>query len=433
MIPAFGGMKRRILWMADTALGAAGMVADDGTPLRVKLARTTRRNKLRALLLVAPLGLFILASFLYPLALMLARSFYAPEFGQILHRTAAAIAPWDGNDLPDEAVFQAFVEDIKQARDEQTLGRAATRLNFELSGTRSLMMKTGRNADTAAAPYKEALLAIDPQWSKPELWHGIRRLSRPVGAGFYLNALDRRYVGDFRIVAQPQDQQIYVTLFLRTLFVSGAVTLMCLVLGYPVAYLLSTLPMRISNLLMILVLLPFWTSLLVRTTTWIALLQSKGIVNDLLVWAGIVGDDNRLELMFNMTGTVIAMTHILLPFMILPLYSVMKTIPPSYMRAAVSLGAHPFLAFWRVYAPQTLPGVGAGGILCFILAIGYYITPALVGGQSGQLISNIIAYHMQTSLNWSLAAALASLLLVGISVLYWLYNRVVGAENVKLG
>jgi putative spermidine/putrescine transport system permease protein len=184
---------------------------------------------------------------------------------------------------------------------------------------------------------------------------------------------------------------------------------------------------------MIFVLLPFWTSLLVRTTAWIALLQTHGVINDVLVWIGIISDANRVQMIFNATGTVIAMTHILLPFMILPLYSVMKTIPPSYMRAARSLGADQFTAFTRVYMPQTLPGVGAGCILVFILAIGYYITPALVGGESGTMISNMIAYHMQKSLNWSLAAALATLLLGGVLVLYWLYNRVVGVDNMKLG
>jgi putative spermidine/putrescine transport system permease protein len=127
------------------------------------------------------------------------------------------------------------------------------------------------------------------------------------------------------------------------------------------------------------------------------------------------------------------MTHILLPFMVLPLYSVMKTIPPTYVRAARSLGANQWTAFWRVYAPMTLPGVGAGAVLVFIISIGYYITPALVGGQTGQMISNLIAFHMQNSLNWGLAAALGSILLAGVLVLYWLYGRIVGVDNVKLG
>jgi putative spermidine/putrescine transport system permease protein len=222
-------------------------------------------------------------------------------------------------------------------------------------------------------------------------------------------------------------------MFGRTLWISALVTALCLLLGYPVAYLLATLPMRQSNILMILVLLPFWTSLLVRTTSWIVLLQTEGVINDVLVWVGIISDDGRIQMIYNQIGTIIAMTHILLPFMVLPIYSVMKTISPSHMRAARSLGATPPRAFWEVYVPQTLPGIGAGSILVFILSVGYYITPALVGGRTGQLISNFIAYHMQKSLNWGLAAALGALLLVAVLLLYWLYNRLIGVDKMKFG
>jgi putative spermidine/putrescine transport system permease protein len=207
----------------------------------------------------------------------------------------------------------------------------------------------------------------------------------------------------------------------------------CILLGYPVAWLLANLPMRTASILMILVLLPFWTSLLVRTSAWKVLLQQQGVINEILVWLGFVDDADRLILMNNATGTVIAMTHILLPFMILPLYSVMKTIPPSYQRAAKSLGATNWTAFWRVYFPQSVPGIGAGSILVFILAIGYYITPEIVGGTDGVFISNRIAYHISSSLNWGLAAALGSILLVVVLGLYWCYDKIVGIDNVKLG
>jgi putative spermidine/putrescine transport system permease protein len=199
-----------------------------------------------------------------------------------------------------------------------------------------------------------------------------------------------------------------------------------------VAHLLETLPIRQSNMLMILVLFPFWTSLFVSTTSWMILLQSQGVLNDALVGLGM-DDANRIQMMYNEFGTVVAMTHILLPFMILPLYSVMRPINPSYVRAARSLGATSWTAFRRIYFPQTVPGIGAGALLVFILSVGYYITPALVGGADGTLISNLIAFHMLSSLNWSLAAALASLLLGGILILYWLYDRLVGIDNLKLG
>ena len=214
---------------------------------------------------------------------------------------------------------------------------------------------------------------------------------------------------------------------------SLGVTLLCLAIGYPIAHLIATSPPKRGNLLLLMVLVPFWTSLLVRTTAWIVLLQRQGVINSLLVSMGITPDSERLELIYNMTGTFTAMTHVLLPFMVLPLYSVMRSIPPTHMAAAASLGANPVQGFLRVYLPQTLPGIGAGGLLVFILAIGYYITPALVGGRSGQLISNMIAYHVQTSLNWGLAAALSSILLVAVIGLYLIYNRLVGIDRMRLG
>jgi putative spermidine/putrescine transport system permease protein len=203
------------------------------------------------------------------------------------------------------------------------------------------------------------------------------------------------------------------------------------VLGYPVAYLLATVPTGTSNLLMILVLLPFWTSLLVRTTAWVVVLQTEGVLNDLLIFLNVI--DHRIQLIFNRFGVIVAMTHILLPFMILPIFSVMKTISPSYVRAAQSLGAKPFTAFWRVYFPQTVPGIGAGGILVFILALGYYITPALVGGPTDQMISYFIADQTNRALNWGLASAMGAILLMGVLAMYLLYNRIVGIDNMKLG
>ena len=230
-----------------------------------------------------------------------------------------------------------------------------------------------------------------------------------------------------------EDRRIHRILWLRTLEIAFFVTLFSFLMGYPIAHLLATLPMKYSNLLMICVLLPFWTSLLVRTASWMILLQQQGIVNDFFVMIGLVADDNRPEMMYNKVGTYVAMTQILLPFMVLPLYSVMKTISPSLMRAGKSLGGTPFVAFWKIYFPLTIPGIGAGCLLVFILAIGYYITPALVGGASGTLNSNQIAYHMKTTLDWSFASAMGLMLLTGVLVVYWVYNKLVGVDNIKLG
>ncbi len=406
----------------------------DGVPLKLKLERTMRLARLRAFLLVTPLLGFILFAFLVPVGKMLWLGVYEPTFAQYMPRTAEALNRWDARDLPDEGVFQTFTEELIAARESREIGRVASRINREYSGARSLFTGTARRADRLEGPdARSALIAHDATWGEVALWQAMKVASRSVTPAFYLNAVDLRLQADGSVRVQDADRRIHLQLFWRTLWLSGLITALCLLLGYPVAYLLASLPMRTSNLLMILVLLPFWTSLLVRTTAWIALLQGQGVINDSLVALGIIAADARLSMIYNQTGTVIAMTHILLPFMILPLYSVMKTIPPSYVRAARSLGADGFTAFRRVYLPQTVPGIGAGSLLVFILAVGYYITPALVGGQSGQLISNIIAFHMQSTLNWSLAAALGGVLLAGVILLYWTYNRLVGIDNIKLG
>jgi putative spermidine/putrescine transport system permease protein len=420
--------------MVDSQSVPSGPItAADGTPLKKKLAQALFRSRARAVSLVLPLFAFVMASFVIPIFALMWQGVYNDRFSTYTPNLTEELSEWDGLSEPNEALFVALVADLKTARKDRTIGRIATRVNQEYPGTRSLFTSTARKAKKLKPPFKESVIKTNKKWTNIEVWRAMKLTSQDLTPSFYATALDGRYTVNKGFVKQNENRQIYVKLFWRTFLISASVMLLCLLLGYPVAYLLATLPLRSSNLLMIMVLLPFWTSLLVRTTAWIAILQSQGVINDLMVVLGITADDSRFSLIYNMTGTIIAMTHILLPFMILPLYSVMKTIPPSYMRAARSLGATPTSAFIKVYVPQTIPGVGAGGLLVFILAIGYYITPALVGGQDGQLISNMIAYHMQKSLNWSLAAALGGILLAGVLLLYWLYDRVIGIDNMKLG
>ena len=420
--------------MVDSQTALSGPItAADGTPLKKKLAQALFRSRVRAVSLVVPLFAFVMVSFVIPIFALMWQGVYNDRFSTYTPNLTQQLSKWDGLEELDEALFMALVEDLKKARKDRTIGRIATRVNQEYPGTRSLFTSTARKAKKLKAPFKKSVIKTNKKWANIEVWRAMKITSQDLTPSFYATALDGRYTVEKGFVKQNENRQIYVKLFWRTFVISATVMGLCLLLGYPVAYLLATLPLRSSNLLMIMVLLPFWTSLLVRTTAWIAILQSQGVINDLMVAVGITADDSRFSLIYNMTGTIIAMTHILLPFMILPLYSVMKTIPPSYMRAARSLGATPTMAFIKVYIPQTIPGVGAGGLLVFILAIGYYITPALVGGQDGQLISNMIAYHMQKSLNWSLAAALGGILLAGVLLLYWIYDRVIGIDNMKLG
>lgn len=392
------------------------------------------KSRSNALLLAAPLIAFIGVTFVAPLGSMLLRSFYDPTVADIMPRTTAALSQWDSGELPPESIYALAAAELRQARKDKTIGRLATRLNRQTPGMRSVISGTGRRlARGGAPPWSAALPKMHRAWGELKVWEALAQAGRRVTPSYYLNAVDLQLSPEGGVVQQPEAKRIYRVLFVKTIGVSLAITLLCLAIGYPLAWFIAHSPPRRGRLLLVLVLLPFWTSLLVRTTSWIVLLQQQGVVNDLLVWAGLVADDERLTLMHNMTGTLVAMTHVLLPFMVLPLYSVMSGIPPVQMQAASSLGAAWLRAFRRVYLPQSLPGVGAGCLLVFILAMGYYITPALVGGQSGQLISNLIAYHMQTSLNWGLAAALGSILFAAVLLLFLLYDRVLGLDRMKLG
>ena len=391
------------------------------------------RQRRRAVGLALPLIAFVLATFVAPLGTLLVRSVYDPLVADALPETLALLRAWDGTSALEEPVYAAAAREMLRAREERTLGQIATRVNRIKSGLRSVVTRSARKLRNASGDsWRETMIGIAAAWGEPDMWLAMRSAGERFTSRHYINALDLMRQPDGRIARQPEERRIYLPLLWRTLAISFGIAALCLAIGYPIAHLIAHAPPHRANLLLLLVLVPFWTSLLVRTTAWIVLLQTQGVINSLLVAIGLVADDGRIAMIYNMTGTFVAMTHVLLPFMVLPLYSVMRSIPPSHLRAAASLGATPLQAFWRVYWPQTLPGVGAGLLMVFILAIGYYITPALVGGSKGQLISNMIAYHMQTSLNWGLAAALAVILLVGVIALYVLYDRVVGIDRMRL-
>ncbi|GGB46362.1 hypothetical protein GCM10011316_18100 [Roseibium aquae] len=536
------------------------LTTQDGKPLKAALAKALRRERLRSLMLIAPLLIFIMLTFVAPIFDMLFRSVENQIVSETLPRTVVLLEEWDAGsgETPGEDVYQALHYDLMIASEYKRHTQLGTRLNYEKTGISSMFRRTGRRIADFGEVYADQFAALNPAWEDPMTWvnlmasdawiadqqrwaasqdgpeptfilsetavaalpatadiYGafaeflqmeegdsptdeqpwnavyaalyedladnpqafstfsgtnadllreaveavptfatasmkelfidaedgwgdagnwavIKTFSPAYTPGYFLSAADAQLTPD-GLEMKPENQQIYLFLFYRTLLLSIVITLSCLLLGYPIAYLLAALPLRYSNLLLILVLLPFWTSLLVRTSAWKVLLQQQGVINDVLVWIGLITDAGRLVMINNATGTIIAMTHILLPFMILPLYSVMKTISPTYVRAAKSLGATDWTAFWRVYFPQSVPGIGAGAILVFILAIGYYITPELVGGTSGIFISNRIAFHISSSLNWGLAAALGTLLLVAVLLLFMAYDRIVGIDNVKLG
>ena len=397
--------------------------------------REVRRHRLAAFALVVPLLLFLLFAFLAPIATMLGRSVHSPVVAGLIPETLAALDGWDRRGLPPEPVYAVFAQDLARLSRDRTAGRLAEEMNRVLPGASSTVQMTARRlgrieADALAAEGPGAMREANAAWDDPTIWRAMAEAGRVWTERNFLTALDLERGDDGSIQARSS-ARIYIQLYVKTLRMALVITALTLLLGYPLAFWLAHQPSRRANMLMILVLLPFWTSLLVRTTAWIALLQTNGVVNSTLMAVGLIREP--LTLLYTEFSTILAMTHILLPFMVLPLHSVMKGIDPSYMRAAMSMGARPLWAFWTVYLPATLPGLSAGAMLVFIISVGYYITPALVGGTDGQMISNIIAFHMQQSNNWGLAAALGSLLLALILVIYFVFDRLVGASNIKLG
>ncbi|HHH39313.1 MAG TPA: ABC transporter permease [Sedimenticola sp.] len=406
------------------------------TPEEVRSGRRRlRRRRLIAFLFVAPLLIYIFVSFVAPIGTMLYRSFYHPVVSQLIPRTLESLAGWDetGSEPPPAAATRNLAMELRGLARERRSGKLAEEVNRFLPGSSSLIKSTARKLKRlppeAIGREPGVLAGIDPRWNGLPLWRAIKKSGVVVTDSFYLTALDltRNTAGEIT----QRETSVYLKLYLKSLKIALYITLLTALIGFPLAYYLATAPTRVANLLLVFVLLPFWTSLLVRTTAWIALLQTNGVVNSTLAFLHLI--DEPIEMLYTQFSTIIAMTHILLPFMVLPLYSVMKGIDPSYLRAALSLGGRPLPAFVRIYLPMTTPGLAAGALLVFIISIGYYITPALVGGTKGQMISNIIAFHMQSSNNWELAAALGSLLLLLILVIYWVYDRLVGVSNIRFG
>ena len=414
---------------------ASGVGGEVGSPeLARSLRRAESRRRWTAISLTLPLLVFLLVTLLVPIAALLMRAVENPEVARSLPLTGTALSGWDRKAEPPAAAFAAIAKDLAGLEEGSQAGALARRLNSEVPGGRSLIMGTYRAATgdwkslpaATDAELRERMLALDARWAELKYWHAIAKNASRWTPDYLLTSVDLKRSVDGGIERVADDQRVFGRILMRTFEISAIVMLACLLLGYPLAYWLSTLPARQANVLMILVLVPFWTSILVRVAAWIVLLQREGLVNKALVSLSIVAEP--VALLFNRTGVIISMTHILLPFMILPLYSVMKSVPPTYLRAAVSLGSAPLAAFFRVYVPQTWAGVGAGGLLVFILSIGYYVTPALLGGPDDQMLSYYIAQYTNVDVNWGMACALGAVLLAATLVLYAVYRRFAKAE-----
>ncbi len=239
------------------------------------------------------------------------------------------------------------------------------------------------------------------------------------------------YKFDFVSYAEIFKTTLYLKVIVNTLLISTLITFLCLVLGYPVAYLLSTTTKKKRNILILFVILPLWTSLLVRTYAWMVILQQSGMggqVNQFLLKAGII--DEPLTYMYNLFSVSVAMTHVLLPLMILTLYAVMRSINIEILLISRNLGANRFRTFFKIYLPLTLPGIIAGSFIVFMMALGYFITPALIGGRRQTMIAMLIDNQINYLLNWSFGAALSVILLIVVTIIYIVFNRSFGLDKI---
>jgi putative spermidine/putrescine transport system permease protein len=411
----------------------AATAATAATAAKPGARRFRRHGDVRgALLLIAPLVLFMLVFFAVPIASLLTRGVWDDTVSRAFPGTRAELHEWhDRRAVPPPAAFSALAHDILAADDAGTLGDAAARLNQSLPGMRALLIRTRHHLDDQdpsatpdASASKQDLSGFDARWNAASTWQVLDRALTPLTADNVLRALDHTQRPDGRIVSLGDDEGVYLSILGRTFWISAVVTVIVTLLGYPLAYWLNGLPASRQRLVMMAVLIPFWTSILVRICAWMVVLPRSGLVNRVLLSAGAI--DHPLALLYNRTGVYISMVHILIPFMVLPLVAVMRNVPRNYTLAAISLGSHPFGAFWRVYLPQTLPGLAAGTMLVFISALGYYIAPALLGGAGDQMLSYYIAYFTNVTVNWGLAAALAMLLLVATAALFAVYRLAAG-------
>ncbi len=417
--------------MAATSHEMAAAPVPRAASLAAQVGAAERRHLWRMLALLAPSVLFTAFFFVVPLALFMFRSVDNPEVSGYLPQTAAVMQAWSGKGEPDEAAFAALAADLRAIRDTPALGLIGRRLNYALPGFRGLLTKTARRlpaADDGAT--KAAFLAIDEKWRDPAIWGVLHQQSGRLTSFYLLTALDLEKSPEGEIRRVAPEQRIFIDLYGRTLTVSLGVTALCLLIGYPVAAVMSRAGPRAASWMLMLVLVPFWTSLLVRSTAWVILLQNEGLVNKSLIALGLI--DQPLALIFNRAGVFIAMVHVLLPYAILPIYSVMKGISGNHLRAAASLGAPPLRVFRTVYLPLTLPGLAAGGTLVFVLSVGFYVTPALVGGPGDQMIGYFIAYFTNSAVNWGLASALGALLLLVVAAIYLALGKLVGFDRLRV-
>lgn len=365
-----------------------------------------RRGEHMLALLVLPALVFVAVIFIWPVSQFLALSVDNSDIANGLSRTVEALAD-ETSAEPGEPVYAALIADLADARAERQDALIAQALNQRLVGVRFLVIKTARDAAAGkfAPPFKRSVLAAYPEWGDAKIWDTITAHGTRLTDYHLLASLDLRRDSQGRIEAAPPDASVFRQILLRTIWISTIVTLVCAVLSLPIAQAIVSAPPAWGRVLLALVLFPLWSSLLVRTVIWIIVLQRNGPVNAALVYTGIT--DGPVSLIYTRFSLYLAMIQVLLPLMVLSVIAVMQRVPPNYMKAALSLGAPWFTAWRTVQLPLIMPGLLAGGAIVFVFSIGYYITPLLVGGPGDQMVSSMIAFYTNQTLNWNLAAALS--------------------------
>ncbi|WOC17061.1 ABC transporter permease [Pseudochrobactrum sp. MP213Fo] len=392
-----------------------------------------QRQRLKSFALVAPLVVFLLVFFVIPLVTMMKEAVSDPVAAQALPLTAQAVESWDPATPPTPAMQAALAQDIRNNKDAQLFGDLVRRLNSAQPGFRTLMGKTRTQLEKLEEPVDYAqvdLASIDKKWAELPYWQAISTAASTTLTDRNLLAavdMERDISGEIRSL--PSDASANLTIMIRTFVTALSVTIACILIGIPFAMIAASVEGWKRQLLLGAVLLPLWTSLLVRTAAWFILLQDQGLINSTLMALGLI--NSPLPLIFNRTGVIIAMTHVLLPFMVLPVFSVLIGIPKNLMPAAASLGAHPLRSFFHVLLPLIMRGVVSGSLLVFMTALGYYITPALIGGAKDQLISSVIAFYAMGAANWGMAGALGMVLLVATILLYTVYMRLSTEKEVR--
>lgn len=398
--------------------------------------RFATRRKLLAALPAMPLLVFLCAFLLVPLAIIVKTAFEDPEIATILPATVVTLADWDGQGLPGDDSYRALARDLARAKADRSTRQLGRRLEYAVDGGMTAVTKGTRAASAevlhgAPQEIRQALITADPAWGQPGIWQAIAEAPGRTSL-FYLKwalGFDIKRAQDGG-VSQAASYD-FLAIYGRTLMVSLMVTALTVLIGYPLAYVVSGSTGNMGKLLIFLVLLPFWTSLLVRTMSWIVMLQRNGVLNDLLMATGLISDP--APLLYTRFATVLAMVQIQLPFTVLPMVTVMQAIPKAHVRAARSLGAGPLHAHFSVFTPQAVPGIAAGALLTFVLCLGFYLTPALVGGPGDQMVSTFIARFTNEQLNWGLASALSVVLMAGAAVIAVPLSRYVSKQSATRG